>query len=193
MNRAVFLDRDGTINVDKGYVYRKEDFIMLPGVIEALALLQDAGFLLIIITNQSGIARGYYTEEQYKELEAWIEAELKEKGITITKTYYCPHLPDAKVEKYRIRCTCRKPGLDLYFQAATEFDIDLDYSYTIGDKLRDCEIRKRTKCKAYLVGNHMETGGFSILHDVVRHETLLECAKEIVEVEQRRNECIRNW
>ncbi|MCR5587732.1 MAG: HAD family hydrolase, partial [Lachnospiraceae bacterium] len=128
MNKAVFLDRDGTINVEKNYLYKIEDFVFLPGVIEGLKLLQDAGFLLIIITNQSGIARGYYTEEDFKILNNWMLNKLAENGINITKVYYCPHLPDAKIEEYRRDCDCRKPKLGLFYRAIKEYNIDIGKS-----------------------------------------------------------------
>ena len=108
-NRAVFLDRDGTINEDRHYLYKIEDFAFLPGVVEALRLLQEAGFLLIVVTNQSGIGRGYYTEADFQKLNTWMLSELKHQGITVAATYYCPHLPDAKIPQYRKDCDCRKP------------------------------------------------------------------------------------
>ena len=99
MNKAVFLDRDGTINVDKEYLSRIEAFEYLPGTIEGLKILQDAGYLLIIVTNQSGIARGYYREEDYLNLENWMVNDLAQKGIKISASYYCPHHPNGKVVK----------------------------------------------------------------------------------------------
>ena len=110
-NKAVFLDRDGTINIDKGYLYRISDFEFLPGAVEALRNLQEAGYLLIIITNQSGIGRGYYTEEDFAVLTDYMKGELSKSGVNISGVYYCPHLPDAEVERYRKICTCRKPGI----------------------------------------------------------------------------------
>ena len=151
MNKAVFLDRDGTINREKNYLYKAEDFEFLPGVIEALKILQDAGFLLIIITNQSGIARGYYGEADFLSLNRWMLGQLKGLGIIISKVYYCPHIPDAKIGKYRKVCTCRKPQLGLYQQAIEEFEIDLSKSYAVGDKIRDCSICEKTQCRGFLI------------------------------------------
>ena len=140
-NKAVFLDRDGTINIDKDYIYKVSDFEFIPGAVEALKLLQDAGYLLIIITNQSGIARGYYTEEDYEKLNDWMIKTLAEQyGVFITASYFCPHHPEAVVPAYRINCSCRKPGTALFEQAIREHDIDLSSSYAIGDKLRDLAI-----------------------------------------------------
>ena len=184
MNKAVFLDRDGTINVEKNYLYKIEDFEFLPGVIEGLKLLQDAGYLLIIITNQSGIARGYYTEEDFNRLNNWMLNQLAEYGINITKVYYCPHLPDATVKEYRIDCECRKPKLGMYYQAIRDYDIDLGQSYAIGDKIRDCAICETTECKGYLIGKNEKNEVICSVRQGanknVRYESsLLECAKGI--------------
>lgn len=152
MNKAIFLDRDGTINVEKQYLYKIEDFELLPGVLDGLSLLQNADFLLIIITNQSGIARGYYREEDFIKLNSWMIKYFCDRGIKITKVYYCPHLPDAPVERYRINCQCRKPALGMFKQAIQDYDIDLNTSYAIGDKIRDCAICRSTPCRGYLIG-----------------------------------------
>ena len=154
MNKAVFLDRDGTINVEKHYLYRIEDFEFLPGVVAALRTLQQAGYLLIIITNQSGIGRGYYTEANFLKLNDWMVNKLKQEGVTIDDVYYCPHLPDAEVEAYRQDCGCRKPKLGMYRQAELDHNILLSQSYAIGDKIRDCAICKDTDCKGFLIGQN---------------------------------------
>lgn len=155
--KAVFLDRDGTINVDKRYLYKREDFEYLPGAIDGLRMIQDAGFTLIIITNQSGIARGYYKEEDYKILEEWMKADLKCKGITISATYYCPHHSDAIINQYKTECRCRKPKTALFYKAARENGIDVNLSFAIGDRLRDSEgICKETSCQGFLIGETEE-------------------------------------
>ncbi len=153
LNKAVFLDRDGVINVDKGYVYKIEDFEYVPGAIDSLLKYQEQGYLLIIITNQSGIARGYFTEEQYLILEQWMLADLKSKGVMVTACYYCPHLPDAVVPKYRCKCECRKPGTALFHRAAQDYDIDFSHSIAIGDKERDLAICNETSTKGILLVN----------------------------------------
>lgn len=150
-NRAVFLDRDGTINVEKHYLHKFEDFEFLPGAIEALRMLQDAGYILIIVTNQSGIGRGYYTEVDFLKLNEWMLNELEKKNVHISKVYYCPHLPNAFVKEYRKNCACRKPALGMFESAIKEFNIDLDHSYAIGDKLRDCTICEKSNCKGFLI------------------------------------------
>lgn len=186
MSKAIFLDRDGTINVEKHYLYRREEFEFLPGVIDALRQLRSAGYLLIVITNQSGIARGYYTEADFLKLNDWMVGTLKELGIHIADVYYCPHLPDAALEKYRRDCECRKPKLGMYRQAVLEHDIDLSQSYAIGDKIRDCAICEATDCQGFLIGHNEKS---EIIANVrigakpsIRYaEDLLECAKIIIE------------
>lgn len=151
MKKAVFLDRDGTINIDRNYVYRKEDFLFLPGALEGMRKLQKLGYLLIIITNQSGIARGFYTEDAYKKIETWMLEQLAENGIQIADVYYCPHLPEAAVKKYRVVCKCRKPEIGMFEQAVGEHDIDLSRSIAVGDKMRDLEICKNGRTKGFLL------------------------------------------
>lgn len=153
VNKAVFLDRDGTINIEKNYLYQIEEFEFIPGAVEGLKLLQGAGFILIIVTNQSGIGRGYYTEAEFHKLNNWMLDELKGMGIDIAKVYYCPHLPDATIDKYKMECNCRKPKIGMYEKAALEFDIDFDISWVIGDKIRDCAISEKRGCKGILIGN----------------------------------------
>lgn len=136
MEKYVLLDRDGTINVEKNYLYKTEDFEYEEGVTEALKEIQKKGYKLAIITNQSGIARGYYTEEDFLKLTEFIHNDLKKYGITIEKTYYCPHHPDGS-GKYGIDCDCRKPGTLLFEKAIDELDIDIKNSYMVGDKISD--------------------------------------------------------
>lgn len=136
-NKAVFLDRDGTINYDYGYVYKKDKLSFLPGVIESLKRLQKAGYLLIIITNQSGIGRGYFTLDEYIEFNDYMLGKLKEKGVYIDKVYFCPHTD-------LDNCDCRKPKLGLFYQAIDDYNIDLYNSYAIGDNERDLAICMET-------------------------------------------------
>lgn len=165
MNKAIFLDRDGTINVEKHYLYRIEDFEFLPGSIDALKQFQSAGYLLILITNQSGIGRGYYTEDDFCKLNNWMIGRLKEYGIDIADVYYCPHLPDAEVERYRKDCNCRKPKLGMFQKAVDDYDIDLRQSYAIGDKIRDCAICEDTVCKGFLIGQNEK---FEVIENAMR-------------------------
>ncbi|MDR0579884.1 MAG: D-glycero-beta-D-manno-heptose 1,7-bisphosphate 7-phosphatase [Campylobacteraceae bacterium] len=131
-NRAIFLDRDGVINIDKGYVYKKEDFIFAPDIFEALRYFLSQGYLLFIVTNQSGIARGYYSEEDFLKLTKYMINEFAKQNIKITKLYYCPHAPETN-------CPCRKPNPKMLLDAQREFDIDMSASWLIGDKQSDIE------------------------------------------------------
>ena len=137
--RAAFIDRDGVINEDREYVYQVADFHFLAGAIEALRQLQAAGYLLVIITNQSGIARGFYTEEQYLKLDAYVRGSLSAAGVTIDAVQYCPHLPDAKMARYRLDCKCRKPRAGMIREAARLLAIDTSRSVLIGDRRADIE------------------------------------------------------
>lgn len=186
-NKAVFLDRDGTINVDKHYLYRAEEFEFIEGAVEGLKLLQDNGYKLIIITNQSGIARGYYTEEDYLNLEKWMENELKTYGVSILKSYYCPHLENAVVSEYKKECSCRKPQMGMFLKATEEFGLDLASCYAIGDRLRDCCICFHSECKGFLIGDTEKAEVKRLIKSgwwpqITYKNNLLEAAKSIVTI-----------
>lgn len=155
--KVAFLDRDGTINVEKNYLYKISDFEFLPGVIEGLKALQDNGYLLVIITNQSGIGRGYYTVEDIEHLHQWMIEQLKMHGISVSGIYFCPHLPDAQVEKYRCVCECRKPKTGMYWKAIHDlsevYELDLKNSVAIGDNERDLSICSEIGMRGILLGH----------------------------------------
>lgn len=134
MTKALFLDRDGVINVEKDYLYKKEDFEFIDGIIDLCKYYISNGYIICIITNQSGIARGYYTENDFLNLTAWMCNEFKSRDIKINKVYYCPHHPSITGE-----CSCRKPNSGMLLQAQNDFDIDLSKSIIIGDKERDIQ------------------------------------------------------
>ena len=136
-HKAIFLDRDGTINIDHGYVHKIDDFQFIEGVGKALKQLQDKGYLLVLVTNQSGIARGYFSEEQFTQLTEWMDWSLDEDyGVVLDGIYYCPHHPEGKGE-YREDCNCRKPKAGMFLQAIKDLNIDPEKSYMVGDKLED--------------------------------------------------------
>lgn len=149
--KAVFLDRDGVINIDKGYVHRIEDFEFYPNVFEALRRLQNAGYKLFIVTNQSGIAVGYYTEDDFLKLTEYMLDKFEKEGIKIEKVYYCPHHENGIVEGYSIKCDCRKPESGMIRQAIEEFDVDPSQSFLIGDKENDILAAHKEGIKAALV------------------------------------------
>lgn len=137
MNKAVFLDRDGVVNKEIGYVYRVEDFILTDDIIPALQKLQAAGFMFVVITNQSGIAKELYTHSDVIKIHAYLGKLMKENNITIAEMYYCPHHSDVEP------CTCRKPNSGMIEKAIARFNIDVKQSYMIGDKERDFEAANR--------------------------------------------------
>ena len=139
---AVFLDRDGVINQDTGYVSCVDDFHFIDGTIEALQILKKKGYCLVVVTNQSGIARGYFTEEQFMSLTEWMDWSLADRDVDLDGIYYCPHHPTAGVGEYRQECNCRKPAPGMLLDAAKDLKIDLANSYMVGDKAGDLQAAK---------------------------------------------------
>jgi D-glycero-D-manno-heptose 1,7-bisphosphate phosphatase len=150
MSRAVFLDRDGTINLEKEYLYRIEDFEFVTGAEEAIRLLNQAGYFVVVVTNQSGVARGYYTEEDVEILHSEISARLAAKGAHVDAWYYCPHHPAGK-GSYALPCSCRKPLPGMLLSAADRYGLNLEESIMIGDKLIDVEAALAAGCRPILV------------------------------------------
>jgi D-glycero-D-manno-heptose 1,7-bisphosphate phosphatase len=141
---AAFLDRDGVLIRDHGYVYRPEDLEILPGVLEALRWLKERGYLLIAVTNQSGVARSYFTLEDVERFHVALQEQLRsELGFGLDGIYVCPHHPDASDFMYAIVCQCRKPSTGLLEQAAEDFEIDWTRSFLVGDKASDMECARR--------------------------------------------------
>ena len=150
MRPAVFLDRDGTINQEIDYLYRIEDFEFVPGVPEAIKLLNDAGLFVVVVTNQSGVARGYYSEADVEALHRHIATELAALGARVDAWLYCPHHPSGK-GRYAVACRCRKPLPGMLLEAAARFGIDLSVSVMIGDKRADVEAGLAADCRPILV------------------------------------------
>jgi D-glycero-D-manno-heptose 1,7-bisphosphate phosphatase len=149
---AVFLDRDGVINYDHEYVHKAHDFIFMTDVFETCKRFTESGYQIIIITNQSGIARGYYTEKDFDLLNQWMLEQFRINGIDITAVYYCPHHPVNGLGKYKTECNCRKPKPGMILQAADEHQINLSKSILIGDNLSDIQAGKSAGlAKNYLV------------------------------------------
>ena len=151
MQKAVFLDRDGTINVERDYLFRCEEFEFISGVPQAIKQLNDAGFLVIVVTNQSGVARGYYNESDVEHLHKFLQAQLAEHAAHVDAFYYCPHHPDKGNDSYLKKCCCRKPNPGMLYAAAGDFDIDLSHSFIVGDKLADVEAGLAAGCVPLLV------------------------------------------
>ncbi len=151
MIKAVFIDRDGTINVDKGYVYKPEDFELLPGVIEGLKLLCSRNIKIFVITNQAGIAKGYYSEDNFKVITEFTQTMFKEWGIVIEETLYCPHHPEGIVSEYTRECECRKPGTLLIESVIKKNQYKIDELVLIGDKNSDIDAGYKLGLRTYLV------------------------------------------
>ena len=136
---ALFLDRDGVINVDRGYVHRQEDFEFMPGIFELVRTANKRGYLVVVVTNQAGIGRGYYSELQFLSLTSWMKECFRIEGARIDAVYFCPFHPEYGIGVYRQESDCRKPNPGMLFQAAKDFEIELTKSIIVGDKLSDME------------------------------------------------------
>ncbi len=137
MNKAIFLDRDGVINKDFGYVHKVDDFEFIDGVFEACKELKAMGYMLVVVTNQSGIARGMYSEDEFHTLTEWMDWNFVDKGVELDGIYFCPHHPDKGINEYKQECDCRKPKPGMLESAASFLKIDLSQSVMIGDKHDD--------------------------------------------------------
>lgn len=151
LRKAVFLDRDGTINEEREYLSKVEDFALIEGAAEALSLLANAGYLVVVVTNQSGIGRGYYTEEDLENINRHMTAELEKLGAKVDAFYFCPHHPIHGTGKYKKECDCRKPLPGMLLQAAADLGVDLASSWMIGDKKSDLDAGSAAGCRSILV------------------------------------------
>lgn len=150
--KVIFLDRDGTINEEVNYLYRKEDLKLIEGAPQAIALLNQAGYEVIVVTNQAGVARGYYTEEDVKELHAYLNEVLAKQQAHVDAFYYCPHHPIHGIGAYKVACRCRKPNIGLLEQAEETGRIDKEHSWMIGDKTSDTKAGIAYGIRTILVG-----------------------------------------
>jgi len=151
LNRCVFLDRDGTINEEVNYLSHPDQLRLIEGSAKAIKSLNEAGFKVVIVTNQAGVARGYFSEERVHEIHAVLGKILREKEAQIDAIYYCPHHPTAGVGVYKIDCNCRKPKPAMLEKAANELNIDLRQSFLVGDRVSDLEAGNTVGCKNILV------------------------------------------
>ncbi|MCD6452453.1 MAG: D-glycero-beta-D-manno-heptose 1,7-bisphosphate 7-phosphatase [Acidobacteria bacterium] len=163
-NKAVFLDRDGTINEEVGFIDDPEKLKLIPKAGEALKKLKDAGFLLVVVTNQSGIARGYITEEKLKEVHKRLRKLLSSYGVVLDGIYYCPHHPEG-LPPYRENCPCRKPAPGMILKAKEELGINISSSFVVGDKPEDIELGKKLGMKTVLVLTGFGKGSRKKLED----------------------------
>ena len=149
--RAVFLDRDGTLNVDREYVGTPEDVELVANAAEGARMLAGAGFVLVVVSNQSGIARGFFTEREADAVDQRLAELLAAKGVTIAASYRCPHLPDSALPEFAIACDCRKPLPGLILRAAADLSLDLKRSWAIGDRARDVAAGAAAGCRTIAV------------------------------------------
>ncbi|MFX1238557.1 MAG: D-glycero-beta-D-manno-heptose 1,7-bisphosphate 7-phosphatase [Promethearchaeota archaeon] len=175
--KAIFLDRDGVINIEVNYLSDPDDFKLIDGTIEALFLLKQKGYLLIVVTNQAGIARGFFTEDRLKEIHDKMRSVLMESGIILDDVYYCPHHPD-----FTGKCSCRKPNPGMIIRAQKNYDLNLKESFMVGDTLNDIKTGKNAGCKTVLVltgyGKKEQKKIGDVKPDFI-HDDLLDFAKNI--------------
>ncbi len=145
------MDRDGTVNEQMGYINHLDRFVLLPGTGKAIRLLNEAGYLAIIVSNQSGVARGYFPVDLVHQVQDKMKTQLKRDGATLDGIYFCPHYPSGKNSPYGKGCDCRKPATGLIHKAAADFDIDMANSYVIGDRCSDIEMAHKAGLKSILV------------------------------------------
>lgn len=184
-NRAVFLDRDGTIVEERDYLARREELRFIPGSKEAIKRLRDAGFKIVVVTNQSGIARGYFTEQTIHDIHETIQQRLRPLGTRIDGFYYCPHHPSKGLARYRMKCNCRKPGPGMFLQAVRELGLDLNKSFLVGDSVEDIRAAQNLRIKPILVltGYGRESRHY-VPREVITVRRLADAAELILKVEK---------
>lgn len=178
--KVAFLDRDGVINKEREYLYRVEDFELVPGAVVGMRDLMDQGFVLAVVTNQSGIGRGYYSVEDYESLTQHLIATLATEGVQFGAIEYCPHLPDARVDAYRMACDCRKPAPGMLLTVAKRLQVDLGSSIMVGDKLSDVIAGRAAgvgRCFLLRSGHPLSVEAESLADGV--YEDLAACAKAL--------------
>ena len=181
MPQAAFIDRDGVINEERGFVHRAADFEFISGSVEALGRLRAAGYLLVVITNQSGIARGLYTEADLHELNSYMQERLAADGVQIDCIQYCPHLPDAPLAQYRQDCECRKPRAGMLLTASRELNIDPAQSLLVGDRRADIEAgRAAGVARCFLVrsGKPLSAGDVALADGI--YPDLAQCVEAVL-------------
>lgn len=152
MERIIFLDRDGTLNEEVNYLYRKEDLRILEGVPEAIRMLREHGYRIVVVTNQAGVARGYYQEEDVDRLHAYMNELLEKQSAGVDYFFYCPHHPEHGIGKYKTVCHCRKPETGMFEMAEQYYEVDKACSWMIGDKLIDVQAGRNYGVRTVLVG-----------------------------------------
>ncbi len=156
-NKALFLDRDGVVNIDKHYVYKTNDFIFIEGIFDLVSNARERNYKIIIVTNQSGIGRGIFSEEQFFKLNEWMLCQFLDNSAPVDQVYFCPTHPKDGIGKYKIDDNRRKPKPGMFFEASNDHDLDLSESIMIGDKLSDMQAAETSGIKKlYLYSNKIE-------------------------------------
>lgn len=183
--KAFFLDRDGVLIVDKNYLSDPAEVELFPDAAEALRLIREHGYMIIVVSNQSGIARGYFDFDDLMEVEQRIDELLLDEGVSIDAWYYCPHYAGKNCNpEYAFECDCRKPEPGMLLAAAKECGIDLSQSVMIGDKLSDLEAGRKAGCKALaLIRTRKDVQDISAFPDAVESSTLLTAVKRLLKLE----------
>ncbi len=171
LKKALFLDRDGIINIDHGYVSKKADFEFSDNIFDLLHIFTDAGYLLFIVTNQSGIGRKYYTQQDFDTLTQWMLDVLHKQGLDIQEVQYCPHTPEDN-------CNCRKPATGMIDNILQKYTIDLQHSWIIGDKQSDIDLAQNAN-----IQNSIAIGNRNIIHSTYSFDSIMQC-KEYLEENQ---------
>ena len=179
--KAAFLDRDGVINLDRAYVHQWDEFEFVPGAVDAMRRLREAGYALVVVTNQSGLARGMYTEAQFQELTRHMRAALAEAGAEVEAVYHCPHHPKGSVPELAVDCDCRKPEPGMILRAAKELNLSLADSFLVGDKPSDIEAARAAGLgRAYIVQSDNEESSDGLAGADAGYADLAACADALL-------------
>ena len=179
--RAAFIDRDGVLNVEHGFVHRIEDFVLVPGALQALQALQRAGYRRVVVTNQSGIARGFYTEADFAQLMNGVRDRLRAEGVSLDAVEYCPHLPDAPLAQYRRACECRKPEPGMLLRAIQALDIDPAASFLVGDRISDVQAGRAAGVgRCFLVRTGYALSAEAVAAADAVYDDLLGCVTDVL-------------
>ncbi len=185
LRKAAFLDRDGVINLDRAYVSRWEDFEFVPGAVDAMYALKQAGFALVVVTNQSGLARGYYTEAQYQKLTLAMKQALADAGVALEAVYHCPHHPLGAVAGLTMDCDCRKPAPGMIVRAARELNLSLSDSILVGDKPSDIQAARAAGVgRAYIVHSDNADSGDGLAGADAAYADLYSCVSDLCAMQQ---------
>ncbi|NOX88225.1 MAG: HAD family hydrolase [Calditrichaeota bacterium] len=191
MNKAVFLDRDGTIIEEMGYINHFSRIRIFPFAIEAIQLFNRSGFKVVIVTNQAGVAKGYFSEELLLEMNQWMKDQLRKKGAVIDGIYYCPHHPKEGSPKYKVDCNCRKPKTGLVEKAVKDLNINIKESFVIGDRPTDVELANRLQIPSifvltgYGLGDYVKTKGALPVKPKIIFNNILQAAQFIINYDNK--------